>query len=81
VVVGTFVSRMKQNANPTIVADRYPGPGRKRPLVGIPRWDTIAGLGREELDVDVEISYRAAKGRPTGYRASTRPDRQVSVER
>jgi hypothetical protein len=32
--------------------------------VGFPLWETVAGLGREELDVDVEISYRKAR-RPT----------------
>lgn len=71
---GYFISRMKKNANPRIIADRHAGPGRKRNLVGLKLWNAIKGLARDLLDVDVEITYREPR-RPT------RKDRRKTVQR
>ncbi len=61
---GFFISRLKRNANPLILADNHDGPGRCRPLADLKVWDAIQGLVRNILDVDVEVVYRK-KRRPT----------------
>jgi len=53
-----FVSRLKANANPTVVCDLHHGPGRRRPIVGRKLRDVVKTLRRRELDVEVEVSYR-----------------------
>ena len=63
-VGGFFISRLKKNAKPRIVADHLTGPGRRRPLVGMKIWDAVKGLGREVIDVEVETTFNE-KRRPT----------------
>ena len=59
-----FISRVKKSVNPRIVLDRHTGPGRTRPLVGMKLKEAVKGLGRDVLDVDVEVVFRK-KRRPT----------------
>ena len=59
-----FVSRLKANANPTVVGDFHRGPGRRHPIVGLKLRDVVKTLRRQELDVEVEVSYRQRR-RPT----------------
>ena len=59
-----FVSRLKSNANPKIVADWHRGPGRRRPIVGLKLRDVLKKLKRQEIDVEVEVSF-SEKRRPT----------------
>jgi hypothetical protein len=61
---GFFISRVNKSANPRIVRDRHAGPGRTRDLVGRKLKDAVKGLGRDLLDVDVEVVF-GTKRRPT----------------
>lgn len=63
-LVGFFISRVKKSVNPRIVHDRHDGPGRTRDLVGKKLKDAVKGLGRDVLDVDVEVVF-SKKRRPT----------------
>jgi putative transposase len=62
---GFFVSRMKENANPRVVAENRKWRGRSRPVVGKRLKDALVGLQREALDVMVEVSFdrRVYRGR------------------
>jgi len=63
--VGAFyVSRLKGNANPRIVRDLHRGAGRRRPVVGLKLRDVLKKLKRQELDVEVEVSFTERR-RPT----------------
>ena len=55
---GYFVSRLKENANPEIVATLRQWRGRSVPLVGERLRDVIERLQREVLDVEVEVVFR-----------------------
>ena len=62
---GFFVSRVKANANPRIIADHHTGSGRHRPLVGQKLRPGLVGLKRDLLDltVEVEVKKRAYRGK------------------
>lgn len=60
---GYFISRMKSNANPKIIADHHEGPGRVRKLVGLKLKQALTGLHREELDVTVKTTFREKRRR------------------
>ena len=68
---GFFISRLKSNANPLIVATHRKWRGRAMPLVGRRLQDVLAELQREELDVEVEVEFTRR-----AYRGSQRRDRQ-----
>lgn len=54
---GYFVSRLKGNANPTIVAVNRAHRGRSMPLVGEKLRDVMDRMQRETLDVMVRVSF------------------------
>jgi len=56
--LGWFVSRLKKNANPKIVAVHRKWRGRSVPVVGERLQDVIARLQREVLDVEIEVDFR-----------------------
>lgn len=62
---GYFVTRLKKNANPLIVAANRLHRGRAVKLVGERLRDVVARLDREVLDVEVEVEFsrRAYAGR------------------
>lgn len=62
---GWFISRLKVNANPRIVAVNRAWRGRSVPVVGEKLQDVIGRLTREVLDVMVEVSVvrRVYRGR------------------
>ncbi|MCZ7600578.1 MAG: IS4 family transposase [Gammaproteobacteria bacterium] len=62
---GFFVSRLKSNSNPLIVATNRKWRGRAVSLVGRRLRDVLPELEREELDVEVEVAFerRAYGGR------------------
>ncbi len=55
---GYFISRLKENANPEIVATLRQWRGRSVSLVGERLRDVIGQLQRETLDVEVEVVFR-----------------------
>ena len=67
---GFFLSRLKANANPTIVAVHRACPGRSVPLVGEKLQDVLARLQRKEIDVEIEVKFkrRAYAGKPSPAR-------------
>jgi putative transposase len=69
---GFFVSRMKKNANPKIVAIHRKWRGRSVPVVGERLLDVLKRLQRQILDVEIEVDFkrRAYDGKRSG--ASTR---------
>jgi IS4 transposase len=71
---GYFVSRLKQNANPLIVAENRRHRGRARRLVGQRLRDVLQGLQRQELDVQVEVEFKRRRymGRSRGARMTLR---------
>jgi len=54
---GFFISRLKGNSNPRIVAQNRVWRGRSKTVVGQKLRDAVVGLQREVLDVDVEVSF------------------------
>jgi len=54
---GFFISRLKANANPRVVAQNRLWRGRSKPVVGLNLRDAVVGLQREVLDVDVEVGF------------------------
>lgn len=54
---GYFLTRLKANANPTIVAVHRQWRGRARPLVGRKLQEVVQGLHREVLDALVEVRF------------------------
>lgn len=54
---GFFISRMKTNANPVIVAQNHKWRGQSRPVVGKRLQEALVGLQREVLDVMVEVTF------------------------
>ncbi len=54
---GFFISRMRKYCNPRIVVDHHRGAGRTRDLVGMKLKDAVKGLGRNRLDVEVEVFF------------------------
>jgi putative transposase len=62
---GFFLTRMKANANPLIVAAHRRWRGRSIPVVGRHLREVLASLQRQVLDVEVEVSFarRAYRGR------------------
>jgi IS4 transposase len=55
---GYFISRLKENANPAIIATLRQWRGRSVTLVGERLRDVIQRLQREVLDVEVEVAFR-----------------------
>ena len=55
---GFFLSRLKSNTNPTIVAVHRAWPGASVPLVGEKLQDVIARLQREEIDVEIQVKFQ-----------------------
>lgn len=56
--LGSFISRLKKNANPKIVAVHRKWRGASVPLVGERLQDVLARLKREILDVEIEVDFR-----------------------
>ncbi len=54
---GFFISRLKANANPVVVAQNRQWRGQSRPVVGKRLRDALDGLQREVLDVMVEVVF------------------------
>lgn len=67
---GYFVTRLKKNANPTIVAVHRRWPGASIPLVGEKLQDVIGRLQRQEIDVEVEVKFQ--RRRYAGKRSTAR---------
>ena len=69
---GFFVSRMKKNANPKIVAIHRKWRGRSVPVVGEYLLDVVKRLQRQILDVEIEVDFKRRRygGKRSG--ASTR---------
>ncbi len=55
---GFFVSRLKENANPTIVRALRTWRGRRIPVEGRSLREVVGSLRREHLDVEIEVSFR-----------------------
>lgn len=66
---GHFLTRLKDNANPTIVRVFNGSPDDDRRLVGKTLQEVLCGLRRDILDVEVEV--RATARRYNGKRTST----------
>ncbi len=67
---GYFISRLKSNANPVIVAQNRRWRGRSRSVVGKRLQEALVGLKREVLDVMVKVEferrvYRGVRRRDT----------------
>jgi len=62
---GYFLSRMKQGANPLIVASNQSHRGRSIDLVGKKLQDVLERLARETIDVTVELEVKFNKYRGT----------------
>ncbi len=58
---GFFLSRLKVNANPTIVAVHRCWRGASIPLVGEKLQDVITRLQRDEIDVEIEVEFKHRK--------------------
>lgn len=56
---GHFLSRLKENANPTIVRVLDGSAAEDRRFVGKTRQEVLGGLRRERLDAEVEVRARA----------------------
>ena len=71
---GYFISRLKENANPSITAILRQWRGRSVPLVGERLRDVIDRLQREVLDVEVEVAFRRREyaGSRSGARRTLR---------
>ena len=69
---GYFVSRLKRNTNPEIVAVNHRHRGRAIDLVGVGVWDLLDELDREFVDVTVSVAFRRRRydGRKHGSRAT-----------
>ena len=65
---GYFVSRLKVNANPLVVAVHRQWRGASIPLVGERLQDVIARLTREEIDAEIEVQFK--RRRYAGKRSS-----------
>jgi IS4 transposase len=66
---GYFITRLKDGANPTIVAAHRKWRGQSVPIVGEKLQDVVARLMRAVLDVDVELGFRRR-----AYRGTRRGD-------
>lgn len=70
---GLFLSRLKENADPTIVASNLAHRGQALDLAGKRLRDVLPLLTRAELDVtvEIEVDLRGQPGRPSagGYRS------------
>jgi len=64
---GFFVSRLKRNANPLIVAENRKWRGKAVRVVGERLQDVLSRLEREVLDVMIEVSFlrRGYSGKPS----------------
>jgi IS4 transposase len=69
---GFFISRLKSNANPTIVAVNHPSAHHARTLVGMKVKDALTFLRRQTIDVVVELSFKKRKYRDKSRRAVAR---------
>lgn len=71
---GFFVSRLKVNSNPLIVANHRPCSGRSVDLVGKRLQEALLLLQREILDVEVEVAFkrRPYRARPSSAKARFR---------
>lgn len=71
---GYFISRLKENANPSITAMLRQWRGRSVALVGERLRDVIERLQREVLDVEVEVAFRRREylGSRSGARRALR---------
>jgi len=75
---GFFISRLKANSNPVVVAQNRQWRGQSKPVVGKRLRDALDGLQREVLDVMVEVAF--ARRWYRGYRRQdTRTFRVVGV--
>ena len=73
-----FISRLKANANPVVVAQNRQWRGQSKPVVGKRLRNALEGLQREVLDVMVEVAFERRWYR--GYRRQdTRTFRVVGV--
>jgi len=68
---GFFISRMKKNSNPMIVSTNRRWRGRSVPLVGEHLQDVLHRLHRQELDVNVEVSFKRRAYRGCQKQATT----------
>lgn len=75
---GYFLSRMKCNANPIIVATNRAWRGRSVDVVGMRLQEVLPLLQREILDVQVDVTFKKRKYRATRA-TSTRTFRLVAV--
>jgi len=55
---GSFVSRLKQNANPVITAELRNGAGAPFPLEGKQLREVLDDLSRTYIDVEVEVEFK-----------------------
>lgn len=55
---GFFLSRLKVNANPQIIAEHDQGPGQRRSLIGLGLQEALAGLSRKEVEVTARFAVR-----------------------
>jgi IS4 transposase len=78
---GFFVSRLKANANPRIVEDLGTGSGRRRDLVGKKLKAALPGLGRDTLDVIVEVRVPRPKRKKTDPAKPRRKPARQAVSR
>ncbi len=69
---GFFLTRLKQNANPTITKIHRSVRGNSIPLVGERLQDVLPRLKRETLDVEIEASFATRKHRGRARRAHER---------
>lgn len=54
---GFFLTRLKGNANPLIVAQHRRHRGRARKLIGRRLRDVVEGMQRQVLDIEVEVTF------------------------
>jgi len=54
---GYFVSRLKENANPLVTATWGPAGGGRLEMVGQRLRDVVSRLRREEVDIEVEVTF------------------------
>jgi putative transposase len=69
---GFFVSRLKANANPVIVANHRPCRGASVKVVGQKLQDILPLLQREILDVEVEVAFKRRTYGGTTSKTTTR---------
>lgn len=76
---GCFLSRLKVNANPQIIAEHDQGPGRRRSLTGMKLQEALDGLQRKVVEVTARFEMR--KRSYNGKRSKTHCDWRVVAVR